>query len=248
VVSCSKALGLLPLEPAGLHRGPARPGAGVRGGLGGRAGRRRLAGLDGGHCPVGSAGGCRVGRIASAPVTEGAPGRWVCTRPTLAGRCCWGGAARPGPWSPAACVCRSGVEDVGARRRSQRPQPAPAQLGRGRLVCPATLGKPGDRIGPPAALAQRGALEPLLGLGGVFLVQLVAGLGIVRRVDQRLDVPAGGQDEAVRPGFGGAGLLSVFQPRDARWRVKTTATIPVIRWGQQRTLRSGRQFFTVAMA
>src|SRR6266545_3763030 len=88
------------------------------------------------------------------------------------------------------------VEDVRAGRLHQRAQPTAAEPGRRPPLGAAALAEPRHQVRPPAALLRLRGLQPLLRVGRVVLVGLVAGLGVARRVDQRGDVAAGGEYEA----------------------------------------------------
>src|SRR6266567_8785156 len=87
------------------------------------------------------------------------------------------------------------VEDVGARSVGERWQAAAAQLLGCRFLRAAAFAEPGHGIWPPAALHGLGGLQPLFRVARIVLVHLVAGLRVARRIDQRGDVTAGGQDE-----------------------------------------------------
>src|SRR5215831_19980931 len=89
----------------------------------------------------------------------------------------------------------SGVEDVCARSVDDRPQPAATEFFRRWFLLPAPVAKPRQQVGPPAALLRFGGLQPVRRVGGRAVAGLVAGLRVARRVHQRGNVAAGGQDE-----------------------------------------------------
>src|SRR5215470_2264195 len=89
----------------------------------------------------------------------------------------------------------SGVEDIGAWRIDDRLQAAATEPRRRRLFRAAAVAEPGQQIRPPAALLRPGLLEPFLRIGRVGLAGLVGRLRIRRRIHERRDVTAGGQDE-----------------------------------------------------
>src|SRR6516225_1365092 len=86
----------------------------------------------------------------------------------------------------------SGIEDVRARGIDDRPQPAAAEFVGRRCLFPASVTKPRQQVGPPAALLRFGGPQPVLRVGGRAVVGLVVGLRVARRVHQRGNVAAGG--------------------------------------------------------
>src|SRR4051795_13645046 len=96
------------------------------------------------------------------------------------------------------------VEDIGARRVGEFLQlPGPR---RRRDLLPRPLAEPGHEVGPPGALDRLRLLEPLLRVGGGVAGDLEGRLRVSRRVDERGDMAARGQDEPVVPAqkLGGA--------------------------------------------
>ena len=108
-------------------------------------------------------------------------------RPSIRPRPDSGRSSPPGP-------ARDGsmVVNIRSRRVADRLQPAAAQFsGRGLLVA-AALGQPVRVVRPPGPVAGLRPEQPLLGIFRALLGHLVAGLGVVGRVDHGGDVPAGG--------------------------------------------------------
>src|SRR5207248_6982927 len=91
------------------------------------------------------------------------------------------------------------VEDVPAGRVDDRWYPGAAEFPRCRFLGAAPFAEPGQRIRPPTALFGVCGAQPLLRVGRVLFVGLVAGLRVARRVDQRGDMAAGGQHEPAVP-------------------------------------------------
>ena len=89
----------------------------------------------------------------------------------------------------------SALDDIGAGRVGQRSQPGSAEFGRARLLRTAALGELAEIVVPPAALFSAGRLRPLPDFRELLVSHPVAGLWVARRVDDRRDMPAGGQDE-----------------------------------------------------
>src|SRR4051794_21055864 len=88
------------------------------------------------------------------------------------------------------CVEHVTAWGVGQRAESWCPQ------GRGRrLQLAGSGGEPLGVVRPPAALPGFGGCDELGGGGGLVSGGLEAGFGIRRWVDERRDVPAGGQHE-----------------------------------------------------
>src|SRR3712207_138227 len=88
------------------------------------------------------------------------------------------------------------IPDVAARGVLPDPEPGAAELLGCRLVGPGALPEPRGVVRPPGALLGAGGVAPLLDRGRVVVGDPVAGLGVARRVDQRRDVPVGGEHEA----------------------------------------------------
>src|SRR5580704_1156356 len=102
---------------------------------------------------------------------------------------------RPGAGSDVSMVV-----NIRAGSFADRLQPAAAQVrGRG-LLLSAALGQPVRVVRPPGPVTGLRPAQPLLGVFGALLGDLVAGLGVAGRVDHRGYVPAGGQHEPLAAG------------------------------------------------
>src|SRR5205809_2648399 len=91
------------------------------------------------------------------------------------------------------------VEDVGAGGVDDWWYTGAAEFPGCRFLGTAPFAEPRQRVRPPAALFGVRGAQPLLRVGRVLLVGLPGGLRVARRVDQRGDVTAGGQDEPGLP-------------------------------------------------
>src|ERR687897_77732 len=91
---------------------------------------------------------------------------------------------------------RSGRVDIAPRRLASRLVRPAAELGRRGLALARALGEPRGPVRPPAAGCDRGGVEPLIRFRSGAADAIARPAVRARRVDQRLDVAAGGQHEA----------------------------------------------------
>src|SRR3954468_13359679 len=99
----------------------------------------------------------------------------------------------PAPWRS---KCTASAQYVGAGRGVERLVALAAERLASALLGSGALAQPRDVVVPPRALVLGRLAQPRLGVGRVGVVDLVAGLLVAGRVDQRGDVPAGGEHEA----------------------------------------------------
>src|SRR5215218_3617744 len=138
--------------------------------------------------------GCSTSRLAPMPFISSSGGTSGSVPARTETR-----SARP----PAVMVCTFSagrpaglvLADIGTRRLSQHLELTAEVLRRGDLL-PGPLAQPGGEVRPPRALDRLRPRQPLLRVGRRGVGDLEGRLRVARRVDQRRDVPVGGEDEA----------------------------------------------------
>src|SRR5215207_7976719 len=143
-----------------------------------------------------STNGCSTSRLAPIPFISSSGGASGSVPVRAATRSVRPPAVTERTYSPRPGASRDGllVEDICAGRLGQLLE-LPGQIGRRRDLLAGALAQPGHEVRPPGALHRLGRVQPLLRVRRGLLGHLERGLRVARRVDQRSDVPAGGQHE-----------------------------------------------------